>query len=560
MFTNLRIAYRLALTTVVAVLGLAAVTLMALFGARQSALEARQEKVQELVKVAVDTISYQYSRSKNGEISNEEAQRLARNGLRDIKFGRDDYFFVYTDDGVCLVLGPAQQREGTNMIEVADPNGVRLVAELIAAAKRGGGFVSYEWPRAGTAQPLPKLSYALPFTPWGWTVATGVYMDDIDAAFWSAAAALGAAVGVILVIVAGCNILIGRGISRPLSRLTGAMTALAGGNTDVEVPFAQQRDEVGSLARAMVTFRETAIENHRFAEAQKEQACQAAAERKRAMAAVADKFEADVGGVVSALSNSATDMQATSQSMAATAEETTRQAAAVADASMQASSNVQTVASASEELSASIAEISRQAGQSNDIARAATHQAEQTRTTVHGLAASAEQIGKIVDMINDIASQTNLLALNATIEAARAGEAGKGFAVVASEVKTLANQTAKATDEITQQISTVRGEIDNTVDAIEGIVGTIGRIGEISASIAAAVEEQGAATKDIARSVDEAAQGTQQVNSNISGVTEAAEHTGSASERVLKAASLLAGQAEDMRTFVNRFLSDVRAA
>lgn len=369
-----------------------------------------------------------------------------------------------------------------------------------------------------------------------------------------------AVAAVILVLGSVSAVLIGKAICRPLRAMTGVMGDLANGQLEVEVPGLGRADEIGQMAAAVQVFKDSAVEKVRLEEQREKDKARAEVERKQAMQALADHFEGEVAAVMEALGGSAGEMKSTSQAMSATAEQTSRQASAVAAASDQASSNVQTVAAAAEELSSSIREIARQMGESSSIARDAAGEAEKTQATVRGLAAAAEKIGEVVDLINAIAGQTNLLALNATIEAARAGDAGKGFAVVAGEVKSLANQTAKATEEIAAQINAVRAEIDGTVGAIEGIVGTIGKINEIAASIAAAVEEQDAATQEIARNVEQAAQGTQEVTSNIAGVTQAAGETGSAASQVLTMADQLAVHSEDMRRYVTKFLTDTRAA
>jgi methyl-accepting chemotaxis protein len=266
-----------------------------------------------------------------------------------------------------------------------------------------------------------------------------------------------------------------------------------------------------------------------------------------------------VSNVVEAVSSAATELRATAESMSASAEETSRQSTAVASAAEQATTNVQTVASAAEELSSSIAEISRQVATSNEVAKRGVDQAEQTNVTVRGLAEAADKIGEVVKLIQDIAEQTNLLALNATIEAARAGEAGKGFAVVASEVKSLANQTAKATGDIAQQIGSMQSATTSAVDAIQSITGVIGEISEIATTIASAMEEQGAATQEIARNVQEAASGTQEVSSNIGGVSQAASDTGESVNHVLQAATELSQQAETLQVEVSKFIGSEAA-
>ena len=354
--------------------------------------------------------------------------------------------------------------------------------------------------------------------------------------------------------------LIGRSIVTPVKSMTGAMRHLADGKLDVEIPARGHTDEIGEMAETVQVFKDNAIEKVRLEKEQDEKDRRAAEEKRRTMEKMADDFETSVGRVVDQVSSAATEMEASSQSMNMTAEEATQQSAAVAAASEQASANVQTVASAAEELSSSISEISRQVGKASEIATGAVRQAEQTNTKIQGLAEAAQKIGEVVALITDIADQTNLLALNATIEAARAGDAGKGFAVVASEVKNLANQTAKATDEIGTQIAGIQTATQDAVDAIEAITRTITEISEVNSSIASAVEEQGAATQEIARNVEQAAAGTQEVNTNISGVSRAANDTGAAAQEIRSAAGELSQQSELLRSEVGKFLANVRTA
>jgi methyl-accepting chemotaxis protein len=350
-----------------------------------------------------------------------------------------------------------------------------------------------------------------------------------------------------------------RSIVPPLRAMTDTMTTLAGGNYAVEIPATERKDEVGDMAQSMLVFKENMIKAKEAAE--REAAEQKAREaRAQKMEALTRDFDSEVSNVLKAVASAATELQSTASSMTATAEETSRQSTAVAAAAEEAASNVQTVASASEELSSSISEISRQVSQSAKIASKAVTEAQETDAKVQGLTEAAQKIGEVVQLINDIAAQTNLLALNATIEAARAGEAGKGFAVVAAEVKSLANQTAKATDEIAQQVGAIQGATRDSVDAIKSIGRTIAEINEIATTIASAVEEQGAATQEIARNVQQASAGTSEVTSNITGVSQAASETGSAASQVLGASSELSKQSEQLRQEVERFLAGVKAA
>jgi methyl-accepting chemotaxis protein len=349
-------------------------------------------------------------------------------------------------------------------------------------------------------------------------------------------------------------------LANPVVGMTDSMGVLAGGDLDADIPSQDRTDEIGEMAAAVQVFKENAIRVKQMEEEAREQEKRAAEEKTRLMNQMADDFQASVGGVVQTVSSASTELQSSAQSMTAISEETSSQATAVAAASEEASTNVQTVASAAEELSSSISEISRQVSQSTSIAGSAVNAAGEADEMIQGLAMSAQKIGEVVALITDIADQTNLLALNATIEAARAGEAGKGFAVVASEVKNLANQTAKATEEISSQIGGIQGATQDSVKAIQGITKTIGEISEISSAIAAAVEEQGAATSEIARNVEQAAAGTGEVSSNIQGVTQAAAEAGSTSAQVLGAANELSEQSELLKTEVDKFMEQVRKA
>ncbi len=348
-------------------------------------------------------------------------------------------------------------------------------------------------------------------------------------------------------------------VARPLRGMTTLMKELAAGHLDIAIAGGERRDEVGDVARALAHFKAGLQEARRLAEAQAEE--QRAKETRAAQVrTLTSAFDAQIGQVVQAVSSQAVQMEGSAQSLSGTAEESTKQAATVAAASEQASANVQTVATATEELSSSIGEISRQVAQSSRIAGSAVTHADKANRQVQGLVDASQRIGEVVSLITDIADQTNLLALNATIEAARAGEAGKGFAVVAAEVKNLANQTAKATDDIRNQIKGVQTATQEAVQAIQIIGKTIGEMNDITTTVAAAIEEQSAATREIARNVEQAATGTQEVTSNIAGVSRAANDTGSAAAEVLTSARDLAKQSTTLASVVEAFLTQVKAA
>jgi methyl-accepting chemotaxis protein len=367
--------------------------------------------------------------------------------------------------------------------------------------------------------------------------------------------------GLVVAVLLGSGVayVIGRSVTVPLRRIISVMESLTSGDLTVTVAGAERKDEIGEVSRAVAIFKDGLAETARLRQEQEEAKRRSEAERRESMLSLASRFEQTVGSVVNEVTNSADQLQVTAQSMTATAEETSRQSAAVAAASEQTTQNVQTVASATEELSASISEIGTRVGESSRIVAEAVRQADETNAKVQGLAAAAQKIGDVVRLISDIAGQTNLLALNATIEAARAGEAGKGFAVVASEVKTLATQTAKATEEISGQIHAIQDATGASAEAIAAITETIKRVNEISTAIASAVEEQGAATQEISRNVQQAAQGTTEVSSNISSVTQAAGETGTAAGQVLSAARALSTGGMQLKTQVGEFLRTIRA-
>ena len=349
-------------------------------------------------------------------------------------------------------------------------------------------------------------------------------------------------------------------VVRPLNRLTSEMTTIAGGDLTVDIQGTERKDEIGLLARALQVFKINGLDMRRLQDERDEQKRQAEAERRAAMLALADRFDANVQGVVQAVALAARRLQTNAQTMTGVAEQTTEQASSVAVATEQASANVATVAAASEELGSSIGEIGRQVNGAATIARDAVAEGERTNALVERLVQAAQKIGDVVSLIQDIASQTNLLALNATIEAARAGEAGKGFAVVAQEVKALATQTAQATEEIASQITEIQAVTDGTVTAIRTIGRTITDVDSIAGAIAAAVEEQTAATHEIGRNIQQAAQGTRHVSGNISGVSQAAGDVRQAAAEVLEAANSLSRDSDLLRDQIQGFIAQVRAA
>ncbi|MGA7070376.1 methyl-accepting chemotaxis protein [Bradyrhizobium sp.] len=542
--------------SVVGIAAMAAVGLSALWG---NMMEDRRAKLQDIVTLAHEALDYNYQTSRQTGLSEADTMERAKALLRNMRFGKGDYVYAIDRQGVA-VSNPNPKVEGKNLLDAVDPDGFPYVRRQLELAPNGGGFMTFRFPRAAGGNPIPKLVYSVEFKPYGWVVGAGIYLDDVSTIFWEQARNRAILVVVALLVAGGLFFLLGRSIVNPITAMTMAMRKIAEGDTLTAIPALERGDEVGAMAQSVQVFKDNMIEAGRLRGEQDVLKTQADSERKLLLVRMADEFERGVLASLDSFAGSASEMQATSKSMSSTAIEASQQATSVAAVAEQASVNVQTVAAATEELSSSVSEIGRQVTQSTEIAGQAVSEANRTNVTVQGLSAAAQKIGDVVKLISDIASQTNLLALNATIEAARAGEAGRGFAVVANEVKSLASQTAKATDEISAQVGAMQGATTEAVQAIEGIGRTIGAINEITSAISIAVDQQGTATQEIARNVQEAALGTGQVSSNIASVNHAAEKTGSASNGVLASAEQLSRQAATLRGDVDRFLANIRAA
>lgn len=557
---KLRIGIGISLITFGMVVGVIAVGGFALYEMQANLMEDRKIKTEHVVEVAESLVAHYQFLEKSGVLTQGEAQEAALGALSSLRYDGAEYFWVQSYDNVILMHATKPALNGQSVAGQKDPNGVRFWDAMISVAKKdGAGFVSYAWNKPGAADPVDKVSFVKAFKPWRWIIGSGIYIDDVQAAFMKNLAIVGMVALIVLLAVGGCALALGRGIANAVVQLCQVMNRLAKKDMAVEIPMRDWRNEIGEMAAAVQVFKDNMIAADRMAEEQKtEQAAREA--RAKRVEKLCMAFDATSSEAVQTMASEVAEMQSSSESMSATAQETTRQSAAVVAASQQASVNVETVASAAAELSASIGEIGRQVAQASEIASGAVQQAQETNVKVQGLAEAADRIGQVVALITDIADQTNLLALNATIEAARAGEAGKGFAVVASEVKNLANQTAKATDEIGMQIGNIQTATREAVDAIKAIGKTISEIDEVNSGIASAVEEQGAATQEIARNVEEAATGTQEVSSNIDGVSQAANDTGEAAERINVAANDLSQQSNRLRTDVEKFLDNVRAA
>ncbi|QOZ31659.1 methyl-accepting chemotaxis protein [Bradyrhizobium sp. CCBAU 53421] len=559
MFGSLRISTKLLIIVFLSIIGMIGTAGIGLSTLKDTLLRDRMAKVKELVLLARTAIEADYQAARAAGLSEQEARERSKTLLRSLHYDNDNRFYAATKAGI-LEVHPKQALEGKDMMQTKDANGVYFFRDAVAAADRGGGFVTFSFPRPGGSEPVPTLTYATEVPTHGWVLTSALYIDDIDQIFWSEARRLGSVVCVILSLVVGVSLLISRNVANPLAGMTTAMLELSNGKTGVTIPAQSRKDEIGAMARSVQVFKESMNETIGLRQAQDDLRRQSEAEKKRLISKMADEFESDVRRSLDTLAKAAREMQVTSERMSTNSEEATEQATTVAAAAEQTSANVQTVAAATEQLSASVHEIGRQVNQSTAIAARAMDEAKRTNEVVQGLSAAAQRIGDVVKLITNIAGQTDLLALNATIEAARAGDAGSGFAVVASEVKSLAGQTAKATEAISAQIQAMQGATNDAVKAIEGIGHTIVSINEITVAIAAAIQQQGLATGQIARNVQEAARGTNQVSDNIVRVNRMAGETGAAAQLVFRSAEQLSKQSAGLLADVERLVADIRDA
>jgi methyl-accepting chemotaxis protein len=562
-FSLRSIGAKLAIMTVVGAICMALVASTVLLVARSQLVTERTEKAHAIVDVVWNLADGYYKQYKAGQITEEEAKKRFLEANNYVWY-EDHSNFVYIYDyetGLCVSNPGIPGFVGKDMRPNKDANGMPFAVMLMDIAKKGQGTLRYSFRRNGNdTTPLDKVAYVRGFAPWNLMIGSPEYMFEVDNSFWSMAQTASVVIVVLMLISITIAWAVGRSVTKPLSSLKQRMASLSAGELDAPVMHVDRRDEIGEMARTVQVFRDAMIETNRLREEQAATEQRQAEGRKVDMNRLADQFESEVGKIIEQVSVAATQLEQSSTTLSKTAKTVEQVSGQASNASGEASTNVHSVAAASEELAASIGEISRQVEASARIAGEAVTQAQKTDSRISELSQAASRIGDVVVLIQTIAGQTNLLALNATIEAARAGEAGRGFAVVATEVKSLAEQTAKATDEISQQITDIQSATQDSVNAIKEIGATIARISEISASITTSVEQQGSATQEISRNVQRAAEGTSQVEASIADVQRGAAEAGGASSQVQSAAQSLADESSRLKRGVASFLSSIRAA
>jgi methyl-accepting chemotaxis protein len=500
-------------------------------------------------------------RASAGAMSREQAQAEAKKAINAMRYEGNNYVFILDFDGRIVVNPAKAETVGESRWDTKDPEGKFYIREFVDVAKAGGGHVYYWYQKPQSTEWSRKLSYVAGYKPWSWVVGSGVMIEDVEAMSAAMQRNIIIWLGLIAAVLMLAAFLVTRSITRPLGRLRASLQRLADGDIEASVEGAGRGDEFGMIARAAVGVRDTVRKRMQDQMERDTEAKHAAeAERKRLLTDIAHSLDQQVKAVADSVGTAAQELVDTARSMQSGSEQARREADEASGVSSTASAHVKTVGAAASQLDGAISEIGTRVQESSKISHDAVTQIREAGTIVRTLSAASADIGKVVSLIQAIAEQTNLLALNATIEAARAGEAGRGFAVVASEVKQLATQTSKATEEISGRIQAVQGATEQAVSAIENVDKTVGRINEIGSTIAAAVEEQGAATSEIARSVEQAAGQTDLVAKSLARLLAAANDTNSSSSAVVGSASGLSDQAAVLKRQVQEFVARVAAA
>lgn len=552
------LAYRLYALLGLFIVSITAVASYNLYALRNGLVAQKETELSHLVQTALSIAREEHGSVGRGEKADQNARSDAARRIGELRYGQGDYFWI-NDQQARMIMHPTNPRlNGQDLSAFEDPTGKRIFVEFARIVReQNAGVLAYMWPKPGAERPQPKLSHVAGFAPWGWVVGTGVYIDDLDAALWSA---VRNSIVVVLLIAALASLLFWRmsgAISAPIARMTGTMNTVAAGDLNVVVPDLERRDEIGAMARAVEVFKVNAVERSRL----EEQAIQDAETKLAYSAKLNDMLEAfrtSVECVLQTTGESVKSLDGASNQLTAIAGEAAGRSDEAQDASVHTAQSIQNVAAASEELATSIVDISTKVESATDVVGRARQVTAESVLQISSLADAGRRIGDVVGLIEAIAAQTNLLALNATIEAARAGEAGRGFAVVASEVKQLAGQTAKATAEIARQVTGIQNSTELAASTIGSIAETMSEVEAITRMVVASVEAQSQATQEISHSAQRAATGTGALTDSVAAVIGVIARTSDTAASVGTQSKELAGQARRLSEEVQQFITALR--
>ena len=524
--------------------------------------ESRQSELRVVTEAALAIVNQFYERAKSGAMSEKDAQAMALDALQAIRFRGDGYYTIFSTDGVNLMHPIRKDLVGKQMMELKDPAGKTFfVRDLVAASAKGGGFVDYMWIKPGEKEPSAKLGLSMPFVPWNWVLVTGLHVNDVEAAQAVETRSAGLFVLAAILVLAGILYFVGRSIIRPINELSRNLRGVTEGNFDLAIAGTGRHDEIGEIARSVEAVKVmSSTRTMEIEKARHEAEMSAEVARKKIMASLTADFEARVTKVTQSVAELSEGLFDVADKASAKVNTVIERARSSADRSAEAHDNVAGVVVATEELNHSISEISRRVQDASEAVESAVGEVRDTTVTTRELSETSGSIGEVVTLIRAIAEQTNLLALNATIEAARAGDAGRGFAVVASEVKTLANQTAQATDEITRYITAIQSQTVKVVGGTNTVGSAIEQIDMIARSIAVATSQQSGATADIAKAIDNAAHGTRAISTDLAEIAAMSGDCSVAVEKMVSASQVVKDRTQQLLVDVQRFMQEMRAA